>query len=84
MEADLAEFDRLRRQAEAARRRADQDAGRLDQLLAQLKAEHGVATLEEGRALLRRLAEEEQAAVKAYRQGLAAFKAEHGDKLEEA
>lgn len=83
MEADLAEFDRLRRQAEAARRKADQDAGRLEQLLAQLKAEHGAGSLAEGKALLGQLKEEERAAARAFRAGLRAFQEEHGDQLGE-
>lgn len=55
--------------------------GRLDALLAQLKAEFGVATLRDGEKLLVKLGDEQKQAEQEYQQLITEFETNYKDKL---
>lgn len=80
---DLNEFNRLKKQVEAARRKADQAAGALSQLQTRLKEEFGCASVEDAVVLLRNKQTEVQKAEKLAGQKLAEFKEKYGEILPE-
>jgi len=72
----LRDYEALRREHEAARRRADRDAGAAAELLAELRREFGVKTPEAAAKLLAAAEAEAKAAAAAYDKARAAYRRE--------
>lgn len=74
-------FRKLQQRADELQREADRAAGARDELLARLKSEYGIDSLEQGYALLKRLKKEYTAAERAYQAEADAFEEKYGDRL---
>lgn len=81
MPLDLTTFQKLQNAVDEKQRQADRAQGAYDQAMAQLKTEFGCATLADAKTKLAELEKQEKAATAAYEKALAAFLAEHGEKL---
>ncbi len=78
---DLKRYDQLKQQADRARRDHDRAEGALGQLLGKLKADHGCGSIEDARALLKRLGDEVKREGQAFEKVMEDFEAEWGEQL---
>lgn len=75
------QFAQLKEKADRENREAERAQGRLDQLLSELKREHGAGTLEEAKTLAAEAEKEASRLEKVAEKVEAAFMAEHGERL---
>ena len=76
------EFLRVQKAVDAARRRADESAGALKQLMGQLKKEWGVSTLEEAKKRLEEMQSKNEKARRVLNKRVAAFRKKWGTTLD--
>lgn len=82
MAVDLREFHELKAEVDRCQREADRAEGALEQLMAKLKSEYGVTTVDEAKQLQQRLMAQAARDSQAYDTALAAFKEDWGHALE--
>lgn len=79
----LDDFHQLQKKVERTKKEADMAAGSLQQLLSQLKKQHGVDSLEEAEHLLKSMIDDENEALKKYNKAKKEFEASYGELTED-
>lgn len=73
MAIDLKKYEQLKKAAVAAQREADRSAGVIEQLEKRLRSEYEVETLQQAKALLKKLQAEQRKAEEEYEQRYSEF-----------
>ena len=82
MSLSIENFAELKKKVAEASREAERAAGSRDQLLKELKREHGVTSLKEAKALLAKKTKERDARKEAIEKEIKAIEKEYGDELD--
>lgn len=81
MAATLNDLTKLKQRVETARNESARAAGALSSVMDRIRKEFGCKTLDEAKALLKRLARDHTAAEAKFTEALEKFEAEFGDQL---
>ena len=79
---ELDKYQRMKKQAEGLRVKAERAAGKVEQLMAQLKEQFDCDTIEEAQEKLKALEKKKNKSKQAFDRAYKLFEAEWGEKLE--
>jgi len=80
---ELDRYQKMKRQVEKLRSESERAAGRVEQLMVQLKEQFDCGTIKEAQAKLEKLEKDKEKAKKTFDAKFEAFNEEWGEKLEE-